>query len=55
MSGIGALNYVNNREIICWPVLLAGVIATLVIALSVHAVMLQWLHVPYPYNFPHIG
>jgi len=31
-----------------WGRLVLGVSLTAVLALSVHAVMLQWLHVPYP-------
>ena len=42
-------------ECVSWPVLIIGAIVTMVLSLSVHAVMLQGLHVPYPYNFPHTG
>ncbi len=42
-------------ECVSWPVLIVGAIVTTVLSLSVHAVMLQGLHVPYPYNFPHTG
>ena len=45
----------NQVECISWPILTAGAIVTLVLSLSVHAVMLQGLHVPYPYNFPRTG
>ena len=42
-------------ECVSWPVLVVGAVVTMVLSLSVHAVMLQGLHVPYPYNFPHTG
>ena len=42
-------------ECISWPILAVGAIVTMVLSLSVDAVMLQGLHVPYPYNFPHTG
>jgi hypothetical protein len=42
-------------ECFSWPILIVGAIVTMVLSLSVHAVMLQGLHVPYPYNFPHTG
>ena len=42
-------------ERVSWPVLVAGAMLTLVLSLSVHAVMLQGLHVPYPSQFPHTG
>jgi hypothetical protein len=50
-------NYLMNKlpECISWPILAVGAIVTMVLPLSVHAVMLQGLHVPYPYNFPHTG
>ena len=38
-----------------WSVLVPGFIVTMVAALSVHAVMLDYLHVPYPYALPHTG
>ena len=40
---------------VSWPILIVGAIVTMVLSLSVHAGMLQGLHVPYPYNFPHTG
>jgi len=45
----------KSSERVSWPILIAGAIVTMVFSLSVHAVMLQGLHVPYPYNFPHTG
>ena len=42
-------------ECVSWPVLIVGAIITMVLSLSVHAVMLKGLHVPYPYKFPHTG
>ncbi len=42
-------------ERVSWPILIVGAIVTMVLSLSVHAVMLQGLHVPYPYNFPSTG
>ncbi len=42
-------------EWISWPILIVGAIVTMLLSLSVHAVMLQGLHVPYPYDFPHSG
>jgi hypothetical protein len=47
------MNKISER--MSWPILIVGAIVTMVLALSVHAVMLQGLHVPYPYNFPHTG
>ena len=38
-----------------WSVLVLGFVVTMVASLSVHAVMLQYLHVPYPYALPHTG
>ncbi len=32
-----------------------GFVVTMVASLSVHAVMIQYLHVPYPYALPHTG
>ena len=45
----------NLKERVSWPILVAGAIVTMVASLSVHAVMLQGLHVPYPYSFPRAG
>ena len=45
----------NLIERVSWPILVVGAIVTMVASLSVHAVMLQVLHVPYPYNFPSTG
>ena len=45
----------NPVERISWPLMTAGAIVTMAFSLSVHAVMLQGFHVPYPYNFPHTG
>ena len=45
----------DQIECISWPILTAGAIVTMVLSLSAHAVMLQGLHVPYPYNFPNTG
>jgi hypothetical protein len=42
-------------EWISWPIFIFGAIVTMLLSLSVHAVMLQGLHVRYPYNFPHSG
>jgi len=42
-------------ERVSWPILIAGAIVALVLSLSVHAVMIQGLHVPYPSNFPYTG
>jgi hypothetical protein len=47
------MNKISER--VSWPILIVGAIVTMVVSLSVHAVMLQGLHVPYPYNFPHTG
>lgn len=38
-----------------WSVLVPGFVVTMVASLSVHAVMLDDLHVPYPYRLPHTG
>lgn len=38
-----------------WPVVAFGLVLTTVLALTVHAVMLQGLHVPYPFNYPRHG
>ena len=38
-----------------WSVLVPGFVITMIASLSVHAVMLQYLHVPYPYALPHTG
>ena len=38
-----------------WPKVLAGATLTGFCALSVHVVMLEWLHVPYPYGYPEDG
>ena len=45
----------NSSAQISWLKLIAGAIVTLGLALSVHAVMIQLLHIPFPYNFPHAG
>ena len=45
----------NQTERISWPTLFAGMIVTVFLSLSVHAVMLQGFHVPFPYNFPNTG
>ncbi len=42
-------------ERLSWPVLIAGAIVTMASALSVHAYMLEGLHIPYPENFPKAG
>jgi hypothetical protein len=47
------MNKLSER--VSWPILIVGSIVTLMLSLSVHAVMLQVLHVPFPHNFPHIG
>jgi hypothetical protein len=44
-----------HSRVTSWPLLLAGMALTTMLALSVHVVMLQNLHVPYPYHFPHTG
>ncbi len=36
-------------------VLVVGFVVTMVASLSVHAAMIQYLHVPYPYTLPHMG
>ena len=38
-----------------WPRLLPGMVLTAVVSLSVHVLMLQALHVPYPSGFPKTG
>ena len=38
-----------------WLSVFVGLIITTITALSVHAFMLQGLHVPYPYSYPHQG
>lgn len=38
-----------------WRPLLAGAVLTGFCALSVHVVMLEWLHVPYPAGYPNGG
>lgn len=38
-----------------WPLLLTGALLTGILGLSVHVVMLQLLHIPYPAGFPHTG
>jgi len=38
-----------------WPKLLFGALLTAILPLSVHVVMLQVLHVPFPAGFPHTG
>ena len=40
---------------VSWPILTVGAIVTMVVSLSVHAVMLQGFHVPYPSGFPSSG
>ena len=45
----------DQIERVSWPLLIVGAVVTMVLSLSVHAVMLQGLHIPYPYNFPHTG
>jgi hypothetical protein len=44
-----------RTEYVSWRNLTAGAMVTLVVSLSVHAVMLQGLHVAYPYSFPKAG
>ncbi len=38
-----------------WPTLLVGALLTGFLALSVHVVMLEWLHAPYPRSYPTSG
>ena len=41
--------------VVRWVILIPGLIVTAIAALSVHAFMLEILHVPYPANLPHTG
>ncbi|MCU1321793.1 MAG: hypothetical protein JWM43_1442 [Acidobacteriaceae bacterium] len=45
----------SGTRSIRWPKFLLGALLTAILALSVHVVMLQGLHVPYPSGFPHTG
>jgi hypothetical protein len=45
----------ESRKRFSWLILVVGAIVTMIASLSVHAVMLQVLHVPYPYDFPRTG
>ncbi len=38
-----------------WSILVPGFVVTMVASLSVHAGMIHYLHVPYPYALPHTG
>ena len=40
---------------VLWLRVILGILVTAIISLSVHAVMLQVLHVPYPYGYPTAG
>ena len=40
---------------VLWWRAVAGMLVTTVVSLSLHAVMLQGLHVPYPYMYPKAG
>jgi hypothetical protein len=50
-----ALSYATNARSMSWPRLLLGALFTAILALSVHVIMLQVLHVPYPAGFPRTG